>query len=78
MSMTTDVSSLKNGRHDHAARRRATRSARQKGCYIYIPAEQLEKAGYNPDDTPPSYRVWGAPRGRVVVQLYKGDSEPHE
>jgi hypothetical protein len=59
------------GRHDPAERRRGTRGQRRKGCFIYIPAEALEKAGYDPQGEPPYYRIWAAPRGRVVVQLYR-------
>jgi hypothetical protein len=57
--------------YDHAQRRHATRRGRMRGCYVYIPAEQLERTGYSLDDPPPWYRVWGSSRGRVVVQLYK-------
>jgi hypothetical protein len=57
--------------HDHAARRTALRKGRERGCSIYVPAEALTKAGFAPTDPPPFYRVWGAPRGRVVVQLYR-------
>jgi hypothetical protein len=59
------------GRHDHAARRRAQRYGRERGCWVYIPAEELVKTGVDLFGAPPAYRVWAAPRGRVVVQLYR-------
>lgn len=59
------------GRYDSGERRRATRSGRQTGCFIYIPAEELAKAGIEPGGNLPWYRVWGSSRGSVVVRLYK-------
>jgi len=29
------------------------------------------KTGVDLGDDPPAYRVWAAPRGRVVLQLYR-------
>lgn len=57
--------------YDHAERRRSLRKQRERGCSIYIPSEELEKAGFSPDDPPPFYRTWGGARGRVVIQLYR-------
>lgn len=57
--------------YDFALRRRSRRQGRQRGCTVDIPSVELAKAGYSLDDPPPFYRVWGAPRGRVVVQLYR-------
>jgi hypothetical protein len=56
---------------DSAERRRTRRVGRERGCAVYIPADELVKAGIDPYGPPPYARVWGAPRGRVVVQLYK-------
>jgi hypothetical protein len=56
---------------DSAGRRRTRRVGRERGCAVYIPADELVKAGIDPYGPPPYARVWGAPRGRVVVQLYK-------
>lgn len=56
--------------YDYARRRRATRAGRQKGCSIYIPADELRKAGHEPGGPLPWYRVWGSPRG-VVLRLYR-------
>jgi hypothetical protein len=60
-----------NGRHDHAQRRAAKRTGRERGCWLYIPAVQLLRAGYTADQPAPYYRVWGNARGRVTVQLYR-------
>lgn len=57
------------GRHDHAARRRAKRSGRERGCWTYIPAELLH-AGPFGDTWPLYFRVWGGTRGRYIVTLY--------
>jgi hypothetical protein len=59
------------GRHDHASRRKSQRHGREKGCWVYIPAEQLDKTGYGEDGPPPYYRVWAKSEGRIVIQLYK-------
>lgn len=63
---------MKAGRYDAAARRQALRKGREGGCWVYIAMEELQKTGVALEGPPPQYRVWGAPRGRVVVQLYKG------
>jgi peptidoglycan hydrolase-like protein with peptidoglycan-binding domain len=59
------------GRYDAAARRRARRTGRQRGCSVYIAAEELEAAGFDPHGPEPYYRVWGMPRGSVLVRLYR-------
>lgn len=58
-------------RYDSAARRRATRSGCERGCWVYVPAEELEKAGIDPTGPVPYYRTWGTSRGGVLVRLYK-------
>jgi hypothetical protein len=58
------------GRYDSAARRRSRRDGRERGCWVYIPAEELAKTGLGAD-APPAYRVWAGARGRVVIQLYR-------
>ena len=58
--------------HDQAKRRKAQRKGREKGCSLYISAEQLVEAGLSPSDPPPFYRVWVQPgRPRFVVNLYR-------
>jgi hypothetical protein len=61
------------GRHDTAARRRAKRSGRERGCWAYIAAEQLQAAGIDPGGPLPWYRVVGIGKGRsrFVVQLFE-------
>jgi hypothetical protein len=62
------------GRHDTAARRRTTRGGRDKGCRVYIAAEQLEAVGIDPNGPRPWYRIHpGAKekRGRFIVTLYR-------
>lgn len=59
------------GRYDPALRRQAKRTGRERGCWIYIAAEELEAAGYDPQGTAPFYRVWGGIRGGVRVRLYR-------
>jgi hypothetical protein len=61
---------VKAGKYDSGARRRGVRKARERGCWVYVPAEELQKAGYGPDDPPPFYRTWGTARGGVLVRLY--------
>jgi hypothetical protein len=55
---------------DPAARRKAQRSGREKGCWVYIPAEKLGEAGFVAGSPAPHYRLWGGRRGRLVVTLY--------
>ncbi len=57
--------------HDHAERRRGVRSGRMRGCYVYLTAGTLRRAGIDTEGLPPFYRTWAAERGRVVIQLYK-------
>lgn len=58
-------------RYDLAARRRGQRKGRERGCWVYIPAEELEKAGRAASEDPPYYRTWGTKRGVVLIRLYK-------
>lgn len=57
------------GRYDPCLRRRAKRAGRERGCWIYIPAAELEKAG-RADTWPLFYRVWGSKRGGLTLRLY--------
>lgn len=59
------------GRYDANERKQSRRAGRQRGCVIYIPLEELVKAGIDPEGPPPFYRVWGTARGGVFVRLYK-------
>ena len=58
------------GRHDPGVRKRALRKGRERGCSVYLAAEQLQAAGV-PLDRPLYYRVWEAPgRPRFIINLY--------
>lgn len=59
------------GRYDSGARRQAKRKGRERGCWVYIPAEELQKAGHDPHGEPPLYRTWGTRSGGVLVRLYR-------
>lgn len=56
--------------YDQAARRRGVRRGREKGCWLYVPAEALQETGIDPADPPPFYRIWTRKRA-VLVQLYR-------
>lgn len=60
----------RNGRYDAMQRRRAQRRGREKGCWVYIAAEELAKTGFVPGGDLPWYRVWGSPRGGLTCRLY--------
>ena len=59
------------GRYDARERRRAQRRGRERGCHVYIPAEELQKAGWPLDGPPPYFRVWGSSRGGLFIRLYE-------
>ena len=57
--------------HDPSQRRRTKRNGREQGCWAYVPAETLVRAGIDPAGPAPWYRTWGMPRGRVMLRLYR-------
>lgn len=60
------------GKADTAARRKSVRRGRERGCWLYVPEEVLEKLGWTRDDPPPYTTTWPAPdRPRLVVNLYR-------
>ncbi len=61
------------GRTDVAARKRAKRGGRERGCWLYIPAEQLVECGLDPYGPAPWYRIWTdrGGRPRLMVNLYR-------
>lgn len=59
------------GRHDPAKRRKTQRRGREKGCWVYVAAEQLARAGYDPSGPAPFYRVWPSSRGGLFIRLYR-------
>lgn len=69
--MAAEAVDLAAGRHDPAARRRAQRRGRERGCWVYISAGQLQEAGVPLTEAPPFYRTWPGRGGRVIVNLYK-------
>jgi hypothetical protein len=60
-----------NTRYDDGLRRQSQRRGREKGCWLYVPAEELLKAGVDPDGPAPFYRTWGASRGGIFVRVYR-------
>ena len=58
------------GSYDHARRRRTKRAGRERGCWLYVPAEQLERAGIDPKAQPPYFRTWNGRKRTILVQLY--------
>lgn len=58
------------GKYDPARRRRGVRRGRERGCWLYVPAEELERAGVPAPDAAPHYRVWGLKGRTVMVKLY--------
>lgn len=60
------------GRADTAARRKGVRRGRERGCWLYVPAETLEALGWSRDDPPPYSMMWPDPkRPRLLVNLYR-------
>ena len=57
--------------YDHAIRRLAQRFGREKGLRVFIPAEELERAGYAAEEGAIYYRATGGKRGAILVQLYR-------
>lgn len=55
-------------RYDHAQRKRARRSGREKGVHVYIPAELIGALAEAPELY---YTLGGGQRGRVIVTLYR-------
>lgn len=58
------------GRFDRGEWKRSQRRGRERGCWVYIAAEQLAEMGIDPQALPPVYRVWGSTdRPRAVISL---------
>lgn len=58
-------------RYDRARRKQAVRKGAERGCWLFVPAAELTKAGIDPHEPPPFYRVWGTKRGGLVARLYR-------
>jgi hypothetical protein len=63
------------GRYDPAERKQGKRSQRERGCWVYIAADELVAAGIDPYGPAPFYRAHGFQRSRnagsVIVSLYR-------
>jgi hypothetical protein len=61
--------------YDAATRRRSQRRGAERGAWVYIPADELRAAGFDPYSDPPWYRMIGHRRSRnagsVIVSLYR-------
>lgn len=60
--------------YDQARRKRAHRKGRERGCHVYIAADELRACGIDPNGAPPDYRVWPGRKRTVLVQLYEAGS----
>ena len=67
--------STRNTKYDHAALRNGVRRGRERGCWVYIPAEELEKAGIDPFGQSPRYQLWPGRKRTILVQLHKREGE---
>jgi hypothetical protein len=72
--MSAAEKGVRAGRHDASARRLSARTGRERGCWVYIPLDDLAAAGFS-DGPPPYYRTTGKPHSRntgtVLVRLYR-------
>ena len=59
------------GGYDPYRRRFGRRAGRERGCWVYITAVELKKAGFAEGDPAPFYRVWGRRNGSVLLRLYR-------
>jgi hypothetical protein len=58
--------------YDPAARRQGVRKGRERGCWVYIPAEELGKLRGAPFEAAPHYRTTGRAGGRtVIVEIWR-------
>lgn len=71
-AVSAPVPDLRNTKYDSAARRRTVRRGRERGCWLFVPAEELLAAGIDPyAPETPYYRVWARRGGSVLVRLYR-------
>lgn len=73
MAVAAQEPETRNGRHDPAVRRKSIRKQREKGCSIYITADDLRRAGIPADGLPPLYRVWAGRRRGLTITLYRAE-----
>ena len=74
--LSPPAASAVRGSYDPGRRRRGVRRGRERGCWVYIPGAELEKAGYRPDEAPPFYRGWGGIRGGLTLRLSREGDRP--
>jgi hypothetical protein len=58
-------------RYDEEFRRQSVRRGAERGVWVFVPARELRAAGLDPHEAAPKYKVWGRPRGSVLVRLYR-------
>ena len=62
--------------YDKAAWRQSVRNGRERGCWVYIPRDELQAAGISVEGPPPAYRLSGMQSRksspRVIVNLKEG------
>lgn len=60
-------------RYDKAVWRQSLRHGRERGCWVYIPRDELQAAGISVDGPPPLYKLTGMQSRksspRVIVNL---------
>ena len=56
--------------YDPAQRRRGVRRGRERGCWVYVPAEELAKTRAAAAATVPYYRTAGRKGGSTVVVTF--------
>jgi len=59
--------------YDSAYLRRSVRRGRERGCWVYVPAEELAKTRVGADGAPPRYRTTGRENGSTVVVTFYRD-----
>jgi len=58
-------------RRDPGQRVKADARKHYQGIHLYVPLEWLQRAGLGSRDPEVYYRIWAAPRGRLIVTLYR-------
>ena len=56
--------------YDSARRRKTVRKGRERGVWLFVPAEVLEAANIDVKADPPWCRLFSNVRQRVIVQFY--------
>lgn len=69
--MSAATAAQPHGRYDSQARRASQRHGRERGCWVYIAAEELQACGYPLDGPPPFYRIWPGIRGGLRLRVYR-------